>query len=83
MPLEALSIPENLTESDSDGIGGGTGCNFIFFFISLAMERDRTSINFFLRGKSPGEIMKALESLRSVENSFTALSSDIRTRVAR
>ena len=62
MPLEALSIPENLTESDSDGIGGGTGCNFIFFFISLTMERDRTSIiHFFLRGKSPGEIMKALE----------------------
>ena len=34
----------------------------IIFFISLAMERDRTSvIHFFLRGKSPGEIMKALE----------------------
>ena len=30
MPLEALLIPENLTDSDSDGIGGGTGCNFIF-----------------------------------------------------
>ena len=29
MPLEALLIPENLTDSDSDGIGGGTGCNFI------------------------------------------------------
>ena len=32
MPLEALLIPENLTDSDSDGIGGGTGCNFIYFF---------------------------------------------------
>ena len=31
MPLKALLIPENLTNSDSDGIGGGTGCNFIFF----------------------------------------------------
>ena len=31
MPLEALLISENLTDSDSDGIGGGTGCNFIFF----------------------------------------------------
>ena len=31
MPLEALLIPVNLTDSDSDGITGGTGCNFIFF----------------------------------------------------
>ena len=31
MLLEALLIPENQTDSDSDGIGGGTGCNFIFF----------------------------------------------------
>ena len=31
MPLEALLIPVNLTDSDSDGINGGTGCNFIFF----------------------------------------------------
>ena len=30
MPLEALLIPDNLTERDSDGIEGGTGCNFIF-----------------------------------------------------
>ena len=30
MPLEALFIPVNLTDSDSDGINGGTGCNFIF-----------------------------------------------------
>ena len=29
MPLEALLIPENLTDSDSDGISGGTGCNSI------------------------------------------------------
>ena len=33
MPLEALLIQVNLTDSDSDGINGGTGCNFIFFFI--------------------------------------------------
>ena len=43
MPLEALLIPENLTDSDSDGIGGGTGCNFIIFFNYL-----------FLRVHSPG-----------------------------
>ena len=29
MPLEALLIPVNLTDSDFDGITGGTGCNFI------------------------------------------------------
>ena len=29
MTLEALLIPDNLTDSDSDGIDGGTGCNFI------------------------------------------------------
>ena len=33
MPLKALLISENLTDSDSDGIGGGTGCNFIYFFM--------------------------------------------------
>ena len=43
MPLEALLILENLTDSDSDGIGGGTGCNFIIFFNYL-----------FLRVHSPG-----------------------------
>ena len=43
MPLEALLIPVNLTDSDSYGINGGTGCNFIFFFIYL-----------FLRVHSPG-----------------------------
>ena len=43
MPLEALLISENLTDSDSDGIGEGTGCNFIFFqhiltiFMSLSI----------------------------------------------
>ena len=37
MPLEALLIPVNLTDSDSDGINGGTGCNFIFLFIYLFM----------------------------------------------
>ena len=30
MPLEALLIPVNPTNSDYDGINGGTGCNFIF-----------------------------------------------------
>ena len=30
MPLEALLIPVNPTNSDYDGIIGGTGCNFIF-----------------------------------------------------
>ena len=29
MPLEALLIPVNLTDGDSDGINGGTGCNCI------------------------------------------------------
>ena len=37
MPLEALLIPVNLTDSDSDGINGGTGCNFIYFFFYLFM----------------------------------------------
>ena len=32
MPLEALLIPVNPTNSDYHGINGGTGCNFIFFF---------------------------------------------------
>ena len=35
MPLEALLIPVNPTNSDYDGINGGTGCNFIFFFSCL------------------------------------------------
>ena len=34
-PFEALLIPDNLTDSDFDGIEGGTYCNFIFYlFIS-------------------------------------------------
>ena len=37
MPLEALLIPENLTDSESHGIGGGTGCNFIYFFIYFSV----------------------------------------------
>ena len=28
MPLEALLIPVNLTDSDSDGINGVTDCNY-------------------------------------------------------
>ena len=37
MPLEALLIPVNLTDSDSDGITGGTGCNFIFLFMYFSV----------------------------------------------
>ena len=48
MPLEALLIPVNLTDSDSYGINGGTGCNFIFFFIYLCMY-------VFLRVHSPDQ----------------------------
>ena len=39
MPLETLLIPDNLTESDSDGIGGGTGCKYIFLFMYLLLCR--------------------------------------------
>ena len=35
MAMEALLIPDNLTDSDSNGIDGGTGCNFIFLLIIL------------------------------------------------
>ena len=45
MPLEALLIPVNLTDSDSYGINGGTGCNFIFLLLLLLC---------FLRVHSPG-----------------------------
>ena len=31
MPLDALLVPNNLNDSDSDGINGGKGCNFIFY----------------------------------------------------
>ena len=44
MPLEALLIPVNLTDSDSDGINGGTGCNFIFLFITVPTTCSRPSI---------------------------------------
>ena len=37
MPLEALLIPVNLTDSDSDGINGGTGCNFIFLLMYFSV----------------------------------------------
>ena len=39
MPLQALLIPDNLTNSDSDGIGGDTGCNFIFFTVPTTSSR--------------------------------------------
>ena len=45
MPFEALLIPVNLTDSDSDGINGGTGCNFIYFLF----------IYVFLRVHSPDQ----------------------------
>ena len=35
MPLEALLISDNLTDSDSDGIDGCTDCNFIFLLCRL------------------------------------------------
>ena len=35
MPLEALLIPVNPTNSDYDGINGGTSCNFIFLLCRL------------------------------------------------
>ena len=35
MPLEALLIPVNPTNSDYDGINGGTGCNFMFLLCRL------------------------------------------------
>ena len=67
MPLEALLIPVNFADSDSDGINGGTGCNFIFFF-TVPTTCSRPSIemigfmyvcmyvfiNVFLRVHSPG-----------------------------
>ena len=37
MPLEALLIPVNPTNSDYDGINGGTGCNFIFLFMYFSV----------------------------------------------
>ena len=44
MPLEALLIPVNPTNSDYDGINGGTGCNFIFLFITVPTTCSRPSI---------------------------------------
>ena len=38
MPLEALLITDNLTDSDFDGIDGATGCNFIFYFFFLSVH---------------------------------------------
>ena len=48
MPLEALLIPVNPTNSDYDGIIGGTGCNFIFILLLLLL------LLCFLRVHSPG-----------------------------
>ena len=44
MPLKALLIPVNLTDSDSDGINGGTGCNFIFFFPFIRLVNNQLLI---------------------------------------
>ena len=62
MPLEALLIPVNLTDSDSDGINGGTGCITVpttcsrpsiemigFMYVCMYVF-----INVFLRVHSPG-----------------------------
>ena len=52
MPLEALLIPVNPTNSDYDGINGGTGCNFIFFFIYVFLRvhsPDQTVIYYQLK----------------------------------
>ena len=38
IPLEALLIPVNPTNSDYYGIIGGTGCNFIFLFIYVFLR---------------------------------------------
>ena len=52
MPLEALLIPVNLTDSDSDGINGGTGCNFIFFIktqcVCVCPQLGKCCISFYL-----------------------------------
>ena len=47
MPLEAQLIPDNLTDSDSDGISGGTGCNFIFFFDLISCDTLVTHLTFW------------------------------------
>ena len=38
MPLEALLILDNLTDSDSNGIDGGTGYNFITQVTDFSLE---------------------------------------------
>ena len=56
------TIPDNLTDSDSDGIGGGTGCNSIFFTVPTTCSRPSIEmvgfmylcIYLFLRVHSPG-----------------------------
>ena len=62
MPLEALLIPVNLTNSDYDGINGGTCCSFIFFTVPTTCSRPSIEmvgfmylcIYLFLRVHSPG-----------------------------
>ena len=47
MPLEALLIPVNPTNSDYDGINGGTGCNFIFLMYFSVFTRLATPLYIF------------------------------------
>ena len=56
MPLEALLIPVNPTNSDYDGIIGGTGCNFIFLLCRLLVVGPvlKWLALCFLRVHSPG-----------------------------
>ena len=61
MPLEALLIPENLTDSDSNGIGGGTSRNFYYTVPTTCSRPSIAMVGFmylfiylFLRVHSPG-----------------------------
>ena len=49
IPLEALLIPVNLTDSDSDGINGGTGCNFIFYLFMYFSVFTLLATPFYIR----------------------------------
>ena len=53
MPLEALLIPVNPTNSDYDGINGGTGCNFIFFTVPTTCSRPSIEMVGFIIMFSP------------------------------
>ena len=59
MPLEALLIQVNLTDSDSYGINGGTGCNFILLcrllVVGPVLKWLALFIYVFLRVHSPDQ----------------------------